>query len=187
MKKQQQYILPQIKKIKSLFYLFYLRENILNKIINKNDNKTKNNNIKKALNKWRRVISDSKIENLKGKLLLKIYDKYKSNKFKEAIKKYLKRWENNTIFIDKIATIVNEETTTIYSIKNKKDKIKILLKSIIRNLNRKNNDIIFRKYLNKWKNNIRDRDINSAKNFTNIISELFNNNKNKNGKNLIDK
>ena len=176
-----------IKKLKKINEKSNLREKILNKIINKNDNKTKNNNIKKALNKWRRVISDSKIENLKGKLLLKIYDKYKSNKFKEAIKKYLKRWENNTIFIDKIATIVNEETTTIYSIKNKKDKIKILLKSIIRNLNRKNNDIIYRKYLNKWKNNIRDHNINSAKNFTNIISELFNNNKNKNGKNLIDK
>ena len=70
-------------------------------------------------------------------MLLKIYDKYKDNKNKESLKKYLSIWKNNTIFIDKITTIVSEETSTIYITKNKKDKIKIILKSIIRNINRK--------------------------------------------------
>ena len=60
-----------------------------------------------------------------------VYDKYNVNKIKDVLKKYLTIWENNTIFIDKITTIVSEETTTIYANKNKYDKIIILLKSII--------------------------------------------------------
>ena len=139
-----------IKKLKEINEKNKLRNKLLNKFFNRKDNKERNNLIKNAFNKWRKAISDSKIEKLKGKLLVKIYDKYKDNKNKETLKKYLLRWENNTIFIDKITTIISEETTSIYSTKNKKDKIKIILKSIIRNINRKNNDNILRKYFNTW-------------------------------------
>ena len=176
-----------IKKLKSINEKNNLRKQILNKIINKNNNKLRNNILKNTINKWRKIISYSKIENLKGKLLLKIYDKYKLNKNKAQIKKYLTRWENNTIFIDKITTIISEETTTIYKNKNKKDKRKILLKSIIRNLYRKNNDNDLRKCFNTWKKNAKDNNINSIKNLIYILTNIFHNNKNNNGKNLIDK
>ena len=166
------------------------KENLINnsllKIITRNETKYEKNQLKDALDKWKKNISASKIENLKGKLLLKIYDKYKDNKNKETLKKYLLRWENNTIFIDKITTIVSEETTSIYSTKNKKDKIKIILKSIIRNINRKNNDNILRKYFNTWNKNIKDNNIILLRNFEYLLSNIFNNNKNRNGKDLID-
>ena len=176
-----------IKKLKNINEKDNLRKQIINRILNKNNNKLRNNLIKTNFNKWRKKISDSKIENLKGKLLLKIYDKYKLNKNKAQIKKYLTKWENNTIFIDKITTIISEETTTIYKNKNKKDKRKILLRSIIRNLYRKNNDNDLRKCFNIWKKNTKDNTINSIKNLIFILNDIFNNSKNKNGKNLIDK
>jgi len=175
-----------IKKLKEINEKNKLRNKLLNKFFNRKDNKERNNLIKNSFNKWRKAISDSKIEKLKGKLLLKIYDKYKDNKNKETLKKYLLRWENNTIFIDKITTIVSEETTSIYSTKNKKDKIKIILKSIIRNINRKNNDNILRKYFNTWNKNIKDNNIILLRNFEYLLSNIFNNNKNRNGKDLID-
>ena len=137
------------------------------KILIRYENKNDRNLMRNALNKWKRIISNEKIENLKGKLLLKLYDKFKTNKIKDALKKYLSIWENNTIFLDKITTIISEETTTIYRNKNKNDKIIILLKSIIRNLNRKNNDNNLRKYFNIWKNNIKI----NKKNLTNNIKE----------------
>ena len=176
-----------IKRMKNINENNYKRNQIMNRILNRAYNKTKNNLIKDAINKWRKKISDSKIENLKGKLLLKIYDKFKNNKIKEALKKYLSKWENNTIFIDKITTIISEETTTIYNTKNKKDKIIIILKSIIRNLNRKNNEIYLRKYFNIWKKNIRDNNIYSIKYFEKVISKIFNYNKNNRGKDFINK
>ena len=176
-----------IKKLKDIKDKSNLINQILNRIINKNDNKTRSNAIKNALNKWRKIISNSKIEILKGKLLLKMYDKYKINKNKDAIKKYFSKWENNTIFIDKITTIINEETTTIYSIKNKKDKMRIILKSLIRNINRKNNDNILRRYLNNWKKNIKDNNLNNIKNLIYILSDIFKNNKRNYGHNFIDK
>ena len=176
-----------IQKLSKINEKNNIRNQILNRISYKNDSKNGNHLIKNAFNKWRKIISDSKIENLKGKLLLKIYDKYKNNKIKESLKKYLTKWENNTIFIDKITTIISEETTTIYNIKNKKDKIIILLKSIIRNINRKNNDIKLRRYFNSWKKNIRDNHISSIKYFANILSEILNYNKNKRSKDFLNK
>ena len=176
-----------IKKLKGINEKNNMRNQILYRILNKNDNKTRNNILKNAINKWRKKISDSKIEKLKGKLLLKIYDKFKLNKNKAQMKKYLSKWENNTIFIDKITTIISEETTTIYKNKNQKDKRKILLKSIIRNLYRKNNDNNLRKFFNIWKKNIKDNNINSIKNLVYTLSEIFYNSKNKNGKKLFDK
>ena len=181
------FLKESIKKLKDIKDKSNLKNQILNRIINKNDNKVRNNIIKNALNKWRKIISNSKIEILKGKLLLKMYDKYKINKNKDAIKKYFSKWENNTIFIDKITTIISEEATSIYSIKNKKDKMKIILKSLIRNINRKNNGNILRRYLNNWKKNAKDNNINNIKNFTYIISDIFNNNKSKYWQDLMDK
>ena len=179
------YLSDLLDKLKQL-----RKENLINnsllKIITRNETKYEKNQLKDALDKWKKNISASKIENLKGKLLLKIYDKYKDNKNKETLKKYLLRWENNTIFIDKITTIISEETTSIYSTKNKKDKIKIILKSIIRNINRKNNDNILRKYFNIWNKNIKDNNIILLRNFEYLLSNIFNNNKNRNGKDLID-
>ena len=175
-----------MKKLKEINENNNLRNHLLKKFLNRKENKKRNDLIKNALYKWRKAISDSKIEKLKGKLLLKIYDKYKDNKNKESLKKYLSRWKNNTIFIDKITTIISEETSTIYITKNKRDKIKIILKSIIRNINRKKNNNNLRKYFNAWKKNIKDNNIILIRNFEYIISDIINKNKNRNGKDLID-
>ena len=126
---------------------------VMRKIVVRENNKNKKLLLKNALNIWRNKVADYEIGRLKGKLLLKIYDKYKDNKIKEVIKKKLNKWENNTIFIDKIKNRINEENVNIYTITNNKNKIIILLKSLIRNINRKNNDITLRKYFNKWKSN----------------------------------
>jgi hypothetical protein len=64
-----------------------------------------------------------------------------------------------------------------------KEKSIILIKSIIRNLNRKNNEIIIRKYLNRWKKNIEK----SGKTFDEASLYLFKINKIKNGKYFLTK
>ena len=128
--------------------------NILKRIIIRVNNKKKNNLLKNAFNKWRNKVADYEIGKLKGKLLLKMYDKYKVNKIRDILKKSIKNWENNTIFIDKITNKINDENINIYTIQNKQNKITILLKSIIRNINRKNYDTILRKFFNRWQKHI---------------------------------
>ena len=152
-KKFYSYFLNRLKHLKR----FGTSVENLKIIITKQDNINKNIILRNIINKWRNIVADYEIEKLKGKLLLKIYDKYKTFKIKDVLKKILTKWENNTIFLDKIKNKINKENTDRFAIKNKKDKIMILIKSIIRNINRKNNDIILRKYLNIWKKNIQDR------------------------------
>ena len=132
-------------------YLFIKR------IINKQNNKTNRILLKNALSKWKNKVADYEIGKLKGKLILKIYDKYNGTKIKDIIKKTISKWENNTIFLDIIKNKVNKENTDKFTKINKKDKIIIIIKSVIRNINRKNNNIKLRKYFNDWKRNIQDR------------------------------
>ena len=131
--------------------------NILKRIIIRVNNKKKNNLLKNAFNKWRNKVADYEIGKLKGKLLLKMYDKYKVNKIRDILKKSIKNWENNTIFIDKITNKINKENIDIITKTNQQNKITITIKSTIRNINRKNNDIILRKYLNRWQKNVNNK------------------------------
>ena len=131
--------------------------NILKKIIIKKNNNKNNEVLRNVLNKWKNKINDYEIGKLKGKILLKIYDKYKVVKRENIIKRMLYKWENNTIFIDKIKNRINKENIDIFTKRNNTNKMTIILKSLIRNNNRKNNEIKMRKYFNKWGKNIRDK------------------------------
>ena len=142
--------LKEIKKEISSIYYF-------KKIIHKQNNKNNQLLLKNAINKWKNKVSGYEIGKLKGKLLLKIYDKYKSTKTKDILKKFLSKWENNTIFLDKIKNKINKENIDTFNKETNKEKIIIILKSIIRNLNRKNNNMKLRKYFNKWRKNIQDK------------------------------
>ena len=150
-------ILKETKELRSIFldkldnYKNVTTNNNLKRIIIRQNNKKKYTILKKAINIWRNKVADYEIGKLKGKLLVKIYDKYKENKFKEIIKKKLYKWENNTIFLDKIKNKIHEENESIFTKQNNQSKITIILKSVIRNINRKKNDIILRKFINKWK------------------------------------
>ena len=155
----------------------------LKRIINKQNNKKNNILLKNAINKWKNKIADYEIGKLKGKLLLKIYDKYKNGKIKEILKKTISKWENNTIFLDKIKNRINQENLDKFNTKSNKDKTIIIIKSIIRNINRKNNDIKLRKHFNNWKNNIQDRNKVLEKAITYIIKII----KNNQGKNIFKK
>ena len=161
--------------------------NILKKIIIRINNKKKNKLLKNALNKWRNKVADFEIGKLKGKLLLKIYDKYNTNKIKDILKKTLKNWENNTIFIDKIKNKINKENLETMNIENKKSKVVIILKSIIRNNNRKKNDAILRKFLNKWKKNIKDIENKKNENIEYVGKQLLFITKKINGKAFFKK
>ena len=182
-KNHMKFFLDQLKNIlkdsKNQCYVYL----ILKKIIIKQDNNKNNKVLKKALNKWRNAVADFEIGRLKGKLLLTIYDKYKNAKIKDILKKAVSKWKNNTIFLDKLKNKINEENQDKFSNMNKKDKIIIIMKSIIRNANRKNNDKILRKYFNKWKNNIKDRDQNLGDGVEKILKVFM---KNK-GKDLLNK
>ena len=156
-KKNKKYFFDKLKELLNDLnnqYYYYL---FLKRIINKQNNQKNNKLLKNAINKWKNKVADYEIGKLKGKLLLKIYDKYNGTKVKDIIKKTISRWENNTIFLDKIKNKVNKENTDKFTKINIKDKILIILKSIIRNINRKNNDIKLRKCLKIWKKNIQDR------------------------------
>ena len=132
----------------------------LRKIIIKQNNNKKNSILKKVLNKWKNEVADYEIGKLKGKLLVKMYDKYNTSKIREILRKTISRWENHTIFVDKIKNKVNKENTDKFTKINKKDKITIIVKSILRNINRINNEKTLRKYINRWKKNINDRNKN---------------------------
>ena len=134
-------------------YSYYL----LKKVINKQNNKKISILLKNAINKWKNKIAEYEIGKLKGKLLLKIYDKYNDAKIKDILKKVLIKWKNNTIFLDKIKNQINKENKDIFTKISQKDKIIIIIKSIIRNINRKNNAKILSKYFNIWKKKIQDR------------------------------
>jgi hypothetical protein len=110
---------------------------ILKKIINKEDNKNRRKLLGNGLNTWRNKLSDFKIEALKGKLLIKLYERYKDNKKREILKNKLDKWKNNTILIYKITQRVNKENEDLLNKQNNKEKIIIILSAIIRNLNRK--------------------------------------------------
>ena len=157
--------------------------NNLRKIIIRQNNKKRQILLKKAINKWKNKVADYEIGKLKGKILLKIYDKYKVAKRKNIIKRMLYKWENNTIFIDKIKNRINKENANIYSTTNNKNKISILLKSLIRNINRKMNDSKLRNYFNKWKGKIQKK----KKNIDHAFLHLLKYNKSKNGKYFINK
>ena len=154
-KKFIKFFFEKLSNVKEKY--FSNNTNILKRIIIRVNNKKKNNLLKNALNKWRNKVSDYEIGKLKGKLLLKIYDKYKVNKIKDILKKTIKNWENNTIFIDKITNKINKENIDIITKTNQQNKITITIKSTLRNINRKNNDIILRKYLNRWQKNVNNK------------------------------
>ena len=78
----------------------------LKRIIIRQKNKKKYILLKKAINKWRNEAADYEIGKLKDKLLVKIYDKYKKNIIK-------KKFENNTIFLNKIKNKINDENISI--------------------------------------------------------------------------
>ena len=130
---------------------------LLKKMIKRQENKKKQFLLKNWFNKWKNKVVDYEIGKLKGKLLLKIYEKYNTSKEKDALGKIFSKWENNTIFLDKIKNKINREKIDEFTKMNNKNKIIILLKAIIRNINRKNNDTKLRKYLKIWKKNIQDR------------------------------
>ena len=143
-------LLNDLRK-KNNSYQFFKR------IINKQNKKENNILLKNAINKWKNKITDYEIIRLKGQLLSKMYDKYKNGKIKDILKKTLSKWKNNTIFLDQIKNKVNQENLNEFNIKNNKEKIIIIIKSIIRNINRKNNNTKLHKYFNDWKNTIQDR------------------------------
>jgi len=156
---------------------------ILKKIINRLNNKNRRSILRDALNRWKNQVSNYKIETLKGKLLLKIYDRFKANKIKDLLRNKLNKWENNTVLIYKITKKVNKETIDLYKIKNNKDKIIIILRSIIRNTNRKNNDKLLYKYFNRWKKNGQDRN----KNIENASKFILKIEKKLNAKHFLNK
>jgi hypothetical protein len=144
----------------------------LRKIIIKQNNNKKNSILKKVLNKWKNEVADYEIGKLKGKLLVKMYDKYNTSKIREILRKTISRWENHTIFVDKIKNKVNKENTDKFTKINKKDKITIIVKSILRNISRINNEKTLRKYINRWKKNINDRNKNINDASTKIIKNI---------------
>ena len=172
-----------LNKLNSLRGKDYSLKHILKRIIIRKNNKKKHILLKNALNKWRNKVADYEIGRLKGKLLLKMYDKYKDNKIKDILKKILRKWEDNAIFIYQIKTKITKENIDIFTRRNNYNKIIILLKSILRNINRKNNDIILRKFLNRWQKNVNDKN----KNMLNARNHILKYIKKTKGKYFFDK
>ena len=140
--------------------------------------------------------------------LIKII-KTKEKMVQYILKSYLERWKNNTfkkknndlisrMFLKIIKIIFENHQKKLLSKKfyqwmkitqilsgkyYNKEKSIILIKSIIRNLNRKTNEIIIRKYLNRWKKNIEKK----SKTFDEASLYLFKVNKIKNGKYFLTK
>ena len=121
-----------------------LKNKFLKKIVRKKivDNKRE---LRRALNKWKNNVDvENAIKTLRTKLIYTIYDKNKNNNQNSFLQKWFNRWKNINV-VEKIRSNIN-----ILKSIQKETKI-IMLKTIIRNQNRKQKRDLLKTYLNKWK------------------------------------
>ena len=118
----------------------------LTKIIKKKDVDNKDD-LRKAFDKWRKVVQNENVKNLKYKLVYKIYGKNRSGTDKDLLNKYFQIWKNKT-FKDNIRRYKHD----LYTMNTKqKNTTRIFVKSVVKGIDRRVYNDLLREYFNRWK------------------------------------
>ena len=135
------------------------------------------NNLRKALNKWKNIADFEKALNaLKARLIYSLYNKNESNNQSNLLQKYFDKWRN----INTVENIREE----IHNLQNSQKLAKgLLLKTILRNQDNNQKNNLLKTYLNKWKSLLKkEKPI-----LENLCDEIKKINIHKNGPDLLDK
>ena len=149
----------------------YIKKIVKRKII---DSKSA---LRRAFYKWKNNVDvDKALQILKTKLIFTLYDKNKNINQNNVLQKWFNKWKNLTI-VEKIKDNIN----ILKHIQNE-TKI-IMIKTVIRNINRNKQKYILKKYFNKWKNVIKD----DIPRLNDLFKKITKVNTLKNGPELLDK
>jgi len=120
-------------------------KNTLGKIVKKRDLGNKDD-LRRAFDKWRKVVEKENVKKLKYKLIYKIYQK-NNNIDKNLLNKYFQIWKNKT-FKDNLKKYKNDlDKMNLIN----KDTTRIFVKSIVTGLDKRTNQDLLREYFNRWK------------------------------------
>ena len=148
----------------------------LSKIVKRRDLDNKDD-LRKAFDKWRKVVEKENVKRLKYKLIYKIYKK-NNDIDKDLLNKYFQIWKNKT-FKDNLRKYKNDLDKM--NSKNQ-DTTRLFVKSIVNGLDKRTNQDLLREYFNRWKKILEDeREENYKKNkkklmLVKIIEKKSNNN-----------
>ena len=118
----------------------------LSKIVKKKDT-NKKDELRKAFDKWRKIVQNENVKKLKNKIIYKIYEKNNSDNNKNLLNKYFQRWKNIT-FKDNI----NKYKQDLHIINTKQqDTTRLFVKSIVTGLDKRTNQDLLREYFNRWR------------------------------------
>ena len=122
----------------------------LSKIVKKRDLDYKDD-LRKAFDKWRKVVEKENVKRLKYKLIYKIYKK-NNDIDKDLLNKYFQIWKNKT-FKDNLKKYKNDlDKINLKS----KETTRIFVKSIVNGLDKRTNQDLLREYFNRWKKILED-------------------------------
>ena len=137
----------------------------LSKIVKKKETDNKDD-LRKAFDKWRKVVQNENVKKLKYKIIYKIYGKNHPEMDKELLNKYFQIWKNKT-FKDNLRKYKND----LDKMNSKQqDTTRLFVKSIVNGLDKRTNNDLLREYFNRWKKIIElEKNENYQKNKKKII------------------
>ena len=103
--------------------------------------------LRKAFDKWRKVVQNENVKKLKCKIIYKIYQQNKSDVVKDLLNKYFQRWKNKA-FKDNLRKYKNDIRQVRYEHKKTK---RIFVKSVVTGLDKRANQDLLRQYFNRWR------------------------------------
>ena len=118
----------------------------LTRIVRKKDG-DKKYELRKAFDKWRKIVQNENLKKLKYKLIYKIYSKNHSDIDKQLLNKYFQRWKNKT-FKDNLKRYKNDLDKISHK---QRDTTRIFVKSIVKGLDKRTRMDILREYFNHWR------------------------------------
>ena len=118
----------------------------LKKIVRKKDGDSKYE-LRKAFDKWRKIVQNENVKKLKYKMIYKIYSKNHPDRTKELLNKYFQIWKNKT-FKDNLKRYKNDlDKMSVVQ----KDTTRIFVKSIVKGLDKRTKNDLLRDYFNHWR------------------------------------
>ena len=103
--------------------------------------------LRKAFDKWRKVVQKENVKKLKCKIIYKIYNKNKSRNLKDILNKYFQIWKNKA-FKDNLRKYKNDIRQVRYEHRKTK---RVFVKSIVTGLDKRANKDLLREYFNRWR------------------------------------
>ena len=118
----------------------------LSVLVKKRDKDNKDE-LRKAFDKWRKIVQNENVKKLKYKIIYRIYEKNHPDRSKDLLNKYFQIWKNKT-FKDNLRRYKND----LNKINSKQqDTTRLFVKSIVNGLDKKTKNDLLREYFNRWR------------------------------------